>query len=257
MIEAFLLGVLLSFIAGLSTSIGGLVAFFYKDPGPKFLSMIMGLSAGVMLFVSFAELLQDAIVTFDSILIGSLFFFLGMGIMFAIDIMVSHRYHFQEDYFKKECTIDERLTKASIFVFLGIFIHNLPEGLATVVGTIDNIEIGVILTIAIALHNIPEGIAVAIPTCESMQSKKKGFFWAFLSGMSEPLGAIVFGLIFLPFITPLILSALLAVVAGIMVYVSIDELLPVSHCFGNEKWSIIGIVVGMFVMALSLAILEV
>ncbi|MFO7794529.1 MAG: zinc transporter ZupT [Promethearchaeati archaeon] len=257
MIGAFLFGVFLSFLAGLSTSVGGLIAFFYKDPGPKFLSMVMGLSAGVMLFISFTELLQEAIITFNSIFIGSLFFFVGMGIMFVIDILITHKYHFQEDYFKKECTIDERLTKASIFVFLGIFIHNLPEGLATVVGTIDNIEIGIILAVAIALHNIPEGIAVAIPTCEATQSKKKGFFWAFLSGMSEPLGAIIFGLILLPFINALILSALLAVVAGIMVYVSIDELLPVSQCFGNERWSIIGIVAGMFVMALSLAILEV
>jgi ZIP family zinc transporter len=151
--------------------------------------------------------------------------------------------------------MDERLNKASIFVFLGIFIHNLPEGLATMVGTIENIEIGIILTIAISLHNIPEGIAVAIPVCASEKSQKKGFFWAFLSGMSEPLGAIVFGLIFLPFINEFLIAALLAVVGGIMVYISIDELLPVSHCFGNEHMSIIGIVGGMFVIALSLAIL--
>jgi ZIP family zinc transporter len=252
MIENFLFGILLSLIAGLSTSVGGLMAFIFKDPGPKFLSLIMGFSAGVMIFISFAELLQEAISLYG-IFIGSLFFFVGIGIMFIIDITITHKYHFQEDYFKKECTIDERLTKASLFVFLGIFIHNLPEGLATMVGTLENIEIGIILAIAIALHNIPEGIAVAIPTCASMDSEKKGFFWAFLSGMSEPIGAIVFGLIFLPFINEYVLTALLAIVAGIMVYVSIDELLPVAHCFGNENMSMIGIVGGMFIMALSLA----
>lgn len=254
MIENFLVGILLSLIAGLSTSIGGIFAFVFKDPGPKFLSLIMGFSAGVMLFISFAELLQEA-VSLYGIFIGSLFFFLGILIMFAIDLSLSHKYHLQEDYFKEGCTIDERLTKTSLFVFLGIFIHNLPEGLATMVGTLENIELGLILTFAIAMHNIPEGIAVAIPTCASKDSEKKGFFWAFLSGMSEPVGAIIFGLIFLPFINEFILTALLAVVAGIMVYVSIDELLPVSHCFGNENMSMIGIVSGMFLMALSLLFL--
>ncbi|TFG00924.1 MAG: zinc transporter ZupT [Promethearchaeota archaeon] len=254
MIENFIFGIILSFLAGLSTAIGGIMAFVFKDPGPKFLSAIMGFSAGVMIFISFAELLQEAIAVYE-IFVGSLFFFLGMGIMFIIDVAISHKYHFQEDYFKKECTINDRLTRASIFVFLGVFIHNLPEGLATMVGSLENVELGIILAIAIALHNIPEGIAVAIPTCASLDDEKKGFFWAFLSGMSEPIGAIVFGLIFIPFINEYILAALLAVVAGIMVYVSVDELLPVSQCFGNEKMSMIGLVSGMFIMALSLAFL--
>jgi ZIP family zinc transporter len=214
----------------------------------------MGFSAGVMIFISFAELLQEAILLFE-IFVGSLFFFLGMGIMFIIDVAISHKYHFQEDYFKEECTIDERLTKASYFVFLGVFIHNLPEGLATVVGTLENIELGIILAFAIALHNIPEGIAVAIPTCASFDDEKKGFLLAFLSGMSEPIGAVVFGLIFLPFINQYVITALLAVVAGIMVYISVDELLPISQCFGNERMSMIGLVSGMFIMALSLTFL--
>jgi ZIP family zinc transporter len=254
MIENFLFGVFLSILAGLSTSIGGIMAFVFKDPGPKFLSGVMGFSAGVMIFISFAELLQEAILLFD-IFVGSLFFFLGMGIMFLIDVLISHKYHFQEDYFKKECTINDRLTRASIFVFLGVFIHNVPEGLATVVGALENPQLGIILAFAIAMHNIPEGIAVAIPTCASLDDEKKGFFWAFLSGMSEPIGAIVFGLIFLPFINDYVLTALLAVVAGIMVYVSVDELLPISQCFGNERVSMIGLVGGMFIMALSLAFL--
>lgn len=256
MVENFLLGVLLSLIAGLSTSIGGLFAFFYKDPGPKFLSFVMGLSGGVMIFVSFVELLQEGINIYG-LLGGSLFFFLGMGIMFLIDITVSHKYHFDENFFKKECddTMKEKVGKTSIFVFLGIFIHNFPEGVATLVGTIENIEIGIVLTVAIALHNIPEGIAVAVPACVINQDKKKAFFLAFLSGMSEPIGAIILGLILLPFINSFVLAALLAIVGGIMVYISVDELLPVSHCFGNEKMSIIGIVSGMFIMALSISFL--
>ena len=254
MLELYFLAILLSLIAGLSTAVGGLIAILLRKPGVKTLSFVMGLSAGVMLFISFAELLQEGIEAYG-ILIGSLFFFVGMGIMFVIDLAISHKYHVNETYFEEQCDYKDRVGKASIFVFLGIFIHNFPEGIATLVGTLQNVEIGVILAIAIALHNIPEGIAVAVPACAVDEDKKKGFLLAFLSGMSEPLGAIVFGLIFLPFLTPEVLAALLAMVGGIMVYVSVDELLPVSHCFGNENLSMIGLVSGMFVMALSLALL--
>lgn len=252
--DLYFFGILLSIIAGLSTAIGGLIAILLKKPGPKTLSYVMGLSAGVMVFISFAELLQEAIEVYE-ILIGSLFFFLGMGIMFVIDLLISHKYHINETYFEEQCDFNERVGKTSFLVFLGIFIHNIPEGMATMVGTLENVELGLILAFAIALHNIPEGIAVAVPTCTVDNNKKKGFLLAFLSGMGEPLGAIVFGLIFLPFLNEYVLAALLAVVGGIMVYVSIDELLPVSHCFGNSSLSIIGMVSGMFVMALSLAIL--
>lgn len=255
MFERFLFAVLLSLLAGLSTAFGGIIALFFKNPSPRFISATMGFSAGVMLFVSFAELLQEGIQTFG-LLNGSLFFFLGMGIMFIIDITISHKYHFEESFFKKECKpTDHRLEKASLFIFLGIFIHNFPEGIATLVATFENIEIGIILAIAIALHNIPEGIAVAVPICVSTQDKKRGFLWAFFSGMSEPIGAFIFGLFFLNFLNEFVLAALLAVVGGIMVYISIDELLPVSQCSGNENISIIGIVSGMFIMALSLSFL--
>ncbi|TXT60252.1 MAG: Zinc transporter ZupT [Promethearchaeota archaeon] len=254
MLDPFWFAILLSFLAGLSTSLGGLIAFVIKDPGPKILSLLMGFSAGVMIFISFAELLQDGISTYG-ILGGTLFFLLGIIIMFLIDISLSHKYHFEENYLKEECTIDEKIQKTSYLVFLGVFIHNLPEGIATMVGTLENVEIGIILAIAIAIHNIPEGIAVSVPTCIAKDDKKQGFFWSFLSGMSEPIGAIIFGLIFLPFINDLLLAALLSMVGGIMVYVSVDELLPVAQCHGNEKLSIVGLVLGMFIMALSLSAL--
>jgi ZIP family zinc transporter len=254
MLEQLVFAVFLSLIAGLSTSIGGILAFVFKKPGPKVLSFVMGFSAGVMIFVSFTELLQEGIEIYG-IFISSLFFLAGMGLMLIIDLTITHKYHFDEKLFSEECSINDRIEKTTLFVFLGIFIHNFPEGIATVVGTLENVEIGIILAVAIALHNIPEGIAVAIPICAAGKSRKKGLFWAFLSGMSEPLGAIVFGIIFLPFISTLVLASLLSFVGGIMVYVSVDELLPVSHCFGNESSSIIGIVAGMFIMALSLSLL--
>ena len=134
-------------------------------------------------------------------------------------------------------------------------IHNIPEGMVTFVGTLKSVELGIILAIAIALHNIPEGIAVSIPIYSSTGSKKKAFFWSFLSGISEFVGALICGFILLPFINDFILGAMLAIVGGFMVYISLDELLPVSRSYGNEHLSIIGIMLGMAVMGLSLALL--
>ncbi|MFW9938579.1 MAG: ZIP family metal transporter, partial [Candidatus Thorarchaeota archaeon] len=137
----------------------------------------------------------------------------------------------------------------------GVFIHNFPEGMATFIGTITEIQLGVLLTVAIALHNIPEGIAVAVPIYACTFNKKKAFKWSFISGMSEPLGAIITWLILFPFINDLVLGALLGAVGGIMVYISLDELLPVARSLAKEHYSILGIMTGMFIMSMSLVII--
>ena len=296
-----LFALFLSLLAGLSTTIGSVIAFIVKKPNPKFISFIMGFSAGVMILIAFVELLQEGIKSIG-LLGGSLFFFLGMLIMFGIDAFISHEYEFEDSieilknsngsckphphhvlYHKKPKSRRHRarqgllqgprdgtrnqprdgsgrkseinLVKTSIFTFLGIFIHNFPEGMATYIGTITNIQLGLILAVAIALHNIPEGIAVAVPIYACTGNKKQAFKWSFLSGMSEPLGAVVTWIVLTPFITPFLLSAMLAIVGGIMIYVSLDELLPASRSLGNEHISILGIIIGMFVMTLSLVLL--
>ena len=249
-IETLLYALILTSIAGLSTTIGSFITFIVKEPSKKFISIIMGFSAGVMILISFAELLQQGIEA-SNFLIGYFFFFLGMAFMLIIDLIVSHKYEFED--------IDQQanssLEKTSLLVMLGIFIHNFPEGMVTFVGTIKNIELGVLLAFAIALHNIPEGIAVAVPIYASTKNSKKAFFWSFISGASEPLGALIAGLILFPFITNFLLGAVLAIVGGFMVYISLDELLPASRYSGFEHLSIIGIILGMIVMALSLNLL--
>ncbi|MHA1193114.1 MAG: zinc transporter ZupT [Promethearchaeota archaeon] len=291
--ETYIFALLLSLFAGLSTTIGSFVALFMKKPNPKFISFIMGFSAGVMILIAFVELLQGSIESIG-LLSGSIFFFLGMLIMFGIDAFISHEYEFEDSIemitnnngsckphphhvliHKKPKIKSHRarhgllqgsrdgrgrkpeisLVKTSIFTFLGVFIHNFPEGMATFIGTITEIQLGIVLAVAIALHNIPEGIAVAVPIYACTGSKKKAFKWSFLSGMSEPLGAIVTWIILTPFITPFLLSALLGIVGGVMVYISLDELLPASRSLGNEHISILGIIMGMFIMTLSLVIL--
>ncbi|MHA1488760.1 MAG: zinc transporter ZupT [Promethearchaeota archaeon] len=255
--EIFFIALGLSLIAGLSTTIGSCIAFFLKEPGPRFTSVIMGFSAGVMILVSFVELLQEGIDS-NGFFLGHSFFFLGMGLMFIIDVTISHSYEFEEAIPKegKGKSKINKLEKTSLLVTLGVFIHNFPEGMVTFVGALKDIQLGLLLTFAIALHNIPEGIAVAIPIYTSTKSRKKAFFWSFISGVSEPLGALICGLILFPFINDFLLGAMLALVGGFMVYISLDELLPASRAFGKEHLSILGIIAGMFIMALSLALLQ-
>lgn len=282
-LEDYLFAFFLSLVAGLSTTIGSVIAFLVKKPNPKFISFIMGFSAGVMIFISFVELLLSSILSIgdqfgESIgyQLGVLFFFLGMGIMFIIDVVVSHKYEFEDSI---EILMNEngsykpvlhhghlhrqhfhgekknmRVEKTSLFIILGVFIHNFPEGMATFIGTVAEIELGLLLTLAITLHNIPEGIAVSLPIYMYTGSKRKAFKWSFISGMSEPIGALVTWIILYPFITPTLLSAMLGVVGGVMVYISLDELLPASRKLGKEHHSILGIITGMIVMAFSLAL---
>ncbi len=256
MIEGLLYGLLLSLIAGSCTAIGGLVALVLRKPiSSNFISIIMGFSAGVMIYISFVELLQEGIQSFG-LVIGSLFMLLGMVIMYIIDISISQKYSFEESVHEQKCdVINHRLEKTSFLVILGVFIHNFPEGMATIAGSLKDLQLGTLLAFAIALHNIPEGIIIAVPVYLSTNNKKKAIYWSLISGMSEPVGALIFGAIFFSFITDLLLGALLAVVGGIMIYISIDELLPVCHLWGNEHISIVGIAGGFLVMALSLAVL--
>lgn len=274
--DVFFLGLLLALFAGLSTTIGCIISFFVREPSPKFISLIMGFSAGVMILVSFVELLQEGINS-NGLIYGLLFFFVGMLVMLVIDVTITHEYQFEDsiEIFtnKKECADPHHhrhyrrrdhnnkeinnvnLEKTSMLVFLGIFIHNIPEGMVTFIGTVKNVELGIILAIAIALHNIPEGIAVSVPIYACTNDRKKAFFWSFLSGISEFFGALLIGLILFSIINDFILGAMLAIVAGIMIYISLDELLPVSHSIGKEHISILGLIAGMIVMAVSLILI--
>ncbi|MFX0083865.1 MAG: zinc transporter ZupT [Candidatus Hodarchaeota archaeon] len=282
--EPIFLALLLSMIAGISTTIGSFFAFFLGKPSNEVISFIMGFSAGVMILLSFVELLQEGIQT-NGIFIGIMFFLLGMGIMLIIDMGITHYYEYEDDS-RRDDNIDlssktdhqsevffrhgtrhrhmhhhhqlsqqTQLRKTSVLVTLGVFIHNLPEGMATFIGTLKEFELGLLITLAIALHNIPEGVAVAATVSSCNDSKVKPFFWSFVSGISEPLGALLVGLFLFPFISDELLGAMLSVVGGFMIYISLDELLPMSRSLGKEHLSILGISAGMFVMAISLAIL--
>lgn len=247
------IALVLTTLAGLSTTIGSLMGILVRKPGPRFMALTLGFSGGVMILVSFVELLAGGIeaVGFGLAHVG---FFGGMLAMFLIDLMIPHEY--MAEHHHTEGSGQDALLKTGLLVALGIGIHNFPEGMATFAGTLQDVRLGVAIAVAIAIHNIPEGLAVSAPVYAATGSRSKAFLWSFLSGVAEPVGAVVAALFLLPFLNATVLGLMLSVVAGIMVFIALDELVPVARSFGQEHLSILGVVVGMAVMAASLWLLQ-
>jgi ZIP family zinc transporter len=245
------LALILTTLAGLSTTLGSLLGLVVRQPGPRFMAATLGFAAGVMILVSFVELLAKS---FSQIGLfpGFLWFFLGFLGMMALDLLVPHSYLGIEDTARGS---DARLLRTGLLVALGLGIHNFPEGMATLAGTLQNTRLGIAIAVAIAIHNIPEGLAVSAPIYAATGSRRKAFLWSFLSGVAEPVGAGIAALVLLPFLDGPVLGGLLAAVAGLMVFISLDELLPASREHGEEHLSILGVAAGMLVMAASLGLL--
>lgn len=257
---------LITLFAGLSTGIGSAIAFFAKTTNTKFLSLALGFSAGVMIYVSMIEIFpkaQDSLIASLGTNLGPWVnvasFFGGMLLIAIIDKFIPkaenpHELRNVEDV-ENESLKKDNLMRMGMFTALAIAIHNFPEGLATFIVAMQEPTLAIPIAIAIALHNIPEGIAVSVPIYYATGSKRKAFFYSFLSGLSEPLGAIVGYLVLMPFLNDVVLGVLFAGVAGIMVFISLDELLPASERYGEHHLSVYGLVSGMIVMAISILLL--
>ncbi|NPV08714.1 MAG: zinc transporter ZupT [Anaerolineae bacterium] len=252
--EGVAFALVLSTLAGLSTSLGGLLGLLVRQPGPRFMALTLGFSAGVMVLVSFVELLPGAIESIG-FTAAHVAFFGGVGAMFLIDVFIPHDY-LGETHEGEAGSQEANLEKTGLFVALGIGIHNFPEGMASFVGALEDPSLGIAIAVAVAIHNIPEGLAVAAPIYAATGSRRKAFLWSFLSGLAEPVGAGLAALVLLPFLSPAVLGVVLAAVAGIMVFISMDELVPVASSFGQEHLPIVGVSLGMVVMAVSLGILR-
>jgi len=253
----------LTLFAGLSTGIGALFAFFAKRTNKVFLSVSLGFSAGVMIYVSFVEIFAEA----KNILIeehgdkqGYWFtvsaFFIGILIIAIIDRIVPsfenpHEIRTVEDA-NTPLSKDKKLMRMGLFSALAITIHNFPEGIATFTTGLVNPTVAIPIAVAIAIHNIPEGISVFVPIYYATGNKKKAFFLSLLSGLAEPVGALIGYVIFKSLFSNTLLGVLLASVAGIMVFISLDELLPTAKEYGKYHSAIYGLIAGMLVMALSL-----
>lgn len=265
----FKFAILLTVLAGLATGIGSIAAFFIRKPRYSYLSFLLGLSAGVMVYISFTELLGTAI-TEVGFLKANIAFFAGIAIFAIVDIVVPHSYEEESaDDMRFGATREgepentsmtassaSALKRGGLFIALGIAIHNFPEGMVTFASAATgDISLGVLIAVAVAIHNIPEGLAVSIPIFYSTGSRRTAFIYSLLSGVAEPVGALIGYIIVLPFLTTEMLSAILAFVAGIMVYISLDEILPMAHRYGRAHLVILGIMTGMVIMALSLWLL--
>ena len=255
----------LTLFAGLSTGLGSILAFLARRTNTRFLSTTLGFSAGVMIYVSFVEIFPKAK---DSLVaelgqtggywLTVLAFFAGVAFIGVIDKLVPSFENPHEAHRAEEMDLPEKaanfrkLYRMGLFTALAIAIHNFPEGLATFVSSLRDAKLGMAIAVAIAIHNIPEGVAVSVPIFYSTGSRNKAFVYSFLSGLAEPVGALVGYVILSSFFNDVVFGVLFAAVAGIMVFISLDELLPTAREYGEHHLAAYGLVAGMMVMAVSL-----
>ena len=252
----------LTLFAGLSTGIGSMIAFLSKKFSSKFLAGSLGFSAGVMIYVSLVEIFVKAKDSLTFILgdktgywvtVGA--FFGGIAVSALIDKLIPD---FENPHELKNLKPEvakqnkKKLLRMGIFSALAIALHNFPEGLATFMGALANPTLGISIAVAIAIHNIPEGIVVSVPIYYATKSKIKAFWLSFLSGLAEPIGALLGYFILRSFFSDVTFGVIFASVAGIMVYISLDELLPTAEEYGEHHVAMQGLMAGMLIMAVSL-----
>lgn len=245
----------LSLFAGLSTGLGGLLVALKRNPSDRFLAASLGFSAGVMVYISMVELLPEGVGSLDGEgmrgqLWGTVAFFAGIAVIALIDRFVPEDINPHEDHSGAKA-----MGNVGVVTGLAIAVHNFPEGFASFISALEDPSLGLPIAVAIAIHNIPEGVAVAVPLREATGSKWKAAGWATLSGLAEPLGAVIGFLVLRPFLGPETLGIAYAAIAGVMVFVSMDKLLPTAMKTGKHHTAIYGMVAGMAVMAFSLLVL--
>ncbi len=272
--ENIMFAFMLTLLAGLSTGIGSVIAFFAKKTNKSFLSLSLGFSAGVMIYVSLIEIFNKANEALAADLgekhgawMTVIAFFGGIFLIALIDKLIPSAENPHEPRnvladcescgeceacVKEKKNQNTQLMRMGVFTALAIAIHNFPEGMATFVSAFQGPGVAIPIVAAIAIHNIPEGIAVSVPIYQATGSRKTAFLYSFLSGLAEPVGALIGWLVLLPVMSDFVYGIIFAAVAGIMVFISVDELLPAAREYGEHHLSIYGLVAGMMVMAVSL-----
>jgi ZIP family zinc transporter len=272
MSQSLLLAFAVTTSAGLATGIGAALGLFAKTTNHRFLAIALGFSAGVMLFISFVEILPKSIAMFDgdhspveSLTFASLAFIGGLVLMAILYRVLpdwelpssDDPMHHPAHAFTPTPAGDRALLRSGVLVAFAVALHNFPEGIATFFITLDDPALGIATAVSIAIHNIPEGIAVAVPLYYALGRRSLAFLGGLASGLAEPVGALLGYLILRPFISDSLLGGLFAVVAGIMVYIAIDSLLPAARQYDRGQLSIYGVIAGMAVMAASLILFSI
>ncbi len=248
MVDNFVDVLVLSTLAGLATGLGGFIAVI-RRPSRKVMGFLMGLAAGIMILLSFLQLMAEALKISGLFLVAS-GFVTGSLLMFVLDFLLPHK-HFS---ISEKGVLDGRFLKSGMLIAIGMSLHNFPEGIAVASGYSYIPRLGLVIAIAMALHNIPEGMAISLPLCAGGASKSGAFSLALVSGLIEPLGALV-ATLFLETFHGLVPFGL-AFAGGVMVFVTLDELIPVAHEGGHEHFTSLGIILGCVATFMLLSILE-
>ena len=239
----------LTLLAGLATGIGSLAAYFIPKPDLRYLSLSLGFAAGVMIYVGFVDLFCSSknVLGFAY---ANIFFLIGLILIYFLDRAVPHIHI--DGQVDSQCN---RLYRSGIMTTIGIAIHNLPEGMTVALVSLADLRLGVPVAIAIAIHNTPEGLACSIPLYCATSDRKKSCLLSFAAGMTEPLGAILAVLLLYPFLNDWLLAAASAMVAGIMVFLCFDELIPIANRYGSEHVTNMGIIAGFAMMMIGLSLM--
>ncbi len=248
--------------AASATMLGAFTILWTKGPNPRLLAFGLAFAGGAMVYVSLVEIFTKSHLAFLNIWpdkiaysAATFSFFVGMMALILLDYLLPN------PHLKLEARENNthphthtHLKRVSFFATLAITAHNFPEGCATFFATLDHPNVGITLAIAIALHNIPEGVSIAIPVYFATGSKRTAFLATLMSAIAEPAGAIIGYTILAPFLSPLVYGVLFGFIAGAMVYLALDELLPTARRYARGHETVYGLVSGMMILAASLAL---
>ena len=256
--QTYLIPFLITLFAGLSTAIGALVVFFVNTEKLNWLSFTMSFAAGVMLYVSFVEILPESYLEFkhtknqNTALIYVIGFFV-FGALFAIftdKLLPEQKINNQVN--KNITSKNKKIYRSGILIALTMALHNFPEGIVTFIGSINDLSFGLVIGLAIALHNIPEGMAISVPIYHASGSKKKAFFYSALSGFTEPLGALFCYFVINSYLDDFVTAAVMSIVSGIMIFISIFVLMPLSFEYKDKYEHVFGLFIGMVIIGISI-----
>lgn len=238
---------LISSFAGISTLLGGLVVYFkFKDKN-SFIAFALSFSLSVMISLSIFELLPDSFITLSSrfgLLVGIIF----TTVMFLVGKFLVTKIN------KKLALLQNKdnLYRVGLLSMIALMLHNFPEGIATFMASYNDLSAGISLGIAIMLHNIPEGISISVPIYYATGSKKRGVIYSLISGLAEPLGAILAFIVLKNYINDVTIALVLVIVAGIMITISINEMLPEVNSYNKKNISILGMIIGVLLVIVNL-----
>ncbi|KAA8731338.1 zinc transporter ZupT [Acinetobacter qingfengensis] len=255
---------LVTVLASLATVIGGALVLFAKQPSPRLLSFGLAFAGGAMVYVSLTEILNKSIAAFSEgygekfgFAYGSLSFLTGILLVIMIDRLVPNPHEALDQAQVEQHNHNRKaLYRTGLLTLFAITAHNFPEGLATFFATLGSASVGMPLAVAIAIHNIPEGIAIALPVYMATQNKRLALLASFISGMAEPVGALLGYAILAPFMSPLVYGLVFGLIGGVMVFLALDELLPAAKRYAKGHETVYGLVTGMSVLSLSLVMFQ-